>query len=235
LIKQREPGQHDRSPRAIAEEMFSLADGALMSAKKDGFGNIGGFLALDDDDLAERCRYALILTEGFPTYGGLAGRDLEALAIGLDEVLDERYLEYRIASVRYVWDHLHRAGVPLVAPPGGHAVYLDGRRFLPHVAPAELPAQAVSIALYREAGVRTVEIGTLMFGHTQGDGSQAPAPLDLVRLAIPRRVYTQSHMDYVIEAVQYVYARRDRLHGYRIVSEPASLRHFTCTLEPIVP
>lgn len=233
LVKTHEPGQRSRSAREIAHEMFRLADGALMSAKKDAFGNIGGFLALDDDALASECRNALILTEGFPTYGGLAGRDLAALAVGLEEVLDESYLEYRIASTRYVWEHLDAAGVPLLAPPGGHAVYLDARRFLPHVPPSELPAQSVSVALYREAGVRSVEIGTVMFGRTRADGTQEPAPLDLVRLAFPRRVYTQSHMDFVIEAVEHVHANRDALRGYRIVGAPRVLRHFTCGFEPL--
>jgi tryptophanase len=233
LIKQRESGQAHRTPREIAHEMFRLCDGALMSAKKDGLGNIGGFLALDDDQLAERCRNVLILTEGFPTYGGLAGRDLEALAVGLEEVLDERYLAYRIASVRYVWEQLAQAGVPLMRPPGGHAVYIDGRAFLPHVDPAHLPAQALSVALFLEAGVRTIEVGTVMFGRTRPDGAQTPAPLDLVRLAFPRRVYTQSHMDYVIEAVRYVHERRARLGGFGIAREPATLRHFTCAFEPI--
>jgi tryptophanase len=175
----------------------------------------------------------LILTEGFPTYGGLAGRDLAALAVGLEEVLDESYLEYRIASTRYVFEHLHAIGVPLLAPPGGHAVYIDARRFLPHVPPRDLPGQSVSVALYREAGVRSVEIGTVMFGRTRPDGTQEPAPLDLVRLAFPRRVYTQSHMDFVIEAVEYVYAARHALRGYRIVGEPPVLRHFTCGFEPL--
>jgi tryptophanase len=233
LIKQREPGQGQRTPREIAHEMFRLCDGALMSAKKDGLANIGGFLALDDDRLAERCRNVLILTEGFPTYGGLAGRDLEALSVGLEEVLDERYLAYRIASVRYVWERLVAAGVPLMRPPGGHAVYLDGRAFLPHVDPAHLPAQSLCVALFLEAGVRAIEIGTVMFGRTRPDGAQTPAPLDLVRLAFPRRVYTQSHMDYVIEAVRYVHERRARLGGFGIVSEAATLRHFTCAFEPI--
>jgi len=233
FIRQRENDYAHRSPREIAHEMFRLADGAMMSAKKDAFGNIGGFLALNDDALATECRNLLILTEGFPTYGGLAGRDLEALAVGLDEILDERYLEYRIASTRYVWEHLAAAGIPLMRPPGGHAVYLDARRFLPHVPPELLPGQALSIALFLEAGVRSVEIGTVMFGRTRPDGKQQPAVLDLVRLAIPRRVYTQSHMDYVIEAVQYIWRHRERLGGLGIASEPPALRHFTCAFEPV--
>ncbi len=232
FVKEREPGQADRSVADIAREMFSLADGALMSAKKDAFGNIGGFLALRDGDLARRCRNVLILTEGFPTYGGLAGRDLAALAVGLQEVLDERYLAYRIASTRYVWRGLREAGVPVLGPPGGHAVYLDARRFLPHVPPERLPGQSLSVALYLEAGVRSVEIGTVMFGRSRPDGTQEPAPMDLVRLAIPRRLYTQSHMDYVLEAVRHVFSRRELLGGYRIVEEPPSLRHFTCAFAP---
>ena len=231
LIRSREPGQADRTPEDIAKEMFRLADGAMMSAKKDAFGNIGGFLTCNDDDLARECRNVLILTEGFPTYGGLAGRDLAALAVGLREVLDERYLAYRIASTEYVWRHLHEAGVPVLGPAGGHAVYLDARRFLPHVPPEQLPGQSVAVALYLEAGVRSVEIGTVMFGHTSPDGTQSPARLDLVRLAIPRRVYTQSHMDYVVEATRYVHERRAELGGYRITEEPAALRHFTCAFE----
>ncbi len=233
FIKQREPGQSERSVEDIAREMFSLTDGALMSAKKDAFGNIGGFLAMRDAELARRCRNVLILTEGFPTYGGLAGRDLAALAVGLREVLDERYLSYRIASTRYVWQHMHEAGIPVLGPPGGHAVYLDARRFLPHVPPEQLPGQALSVALFLEAGVRSVEIGTVMFGRTRSDGTQEPAPMDLVRLAIPRRVYTQSHMDYVIEAARYVHERRETLRGFRIVEEPPALRHFTCAFEPL--
>lgn len=233
LVRQREPSEKGRPPIDIAREMFSLADGALMSAKKDAFGNIGGFLALRDPNLAERCRQALVLTEGFPTYGGLAGRDLAALAVGLHEVLDERYLEYRIASIAYLFDRLDRAGVPLLRPAGGHAVYLDARAFLPHVPPSELPGQSVSIALFLEAGVRSVEIGTAMFGHTRPDGTQEPAPLDLVRLAIPRRVYTQSHIDYVAEAVAYVHGLRRTLGGYRLVDEPKALRHFTCGFVPL--
>ncbi len=235
LIRQREPRHGERAPIDIAREFFSLADGALMSAKKDAFGNIGGFLALRDPTLAEQCRQALVLTEGFPTYGGLAGRDLAALAVGLREVLDVRYLEYRIASIAYLFDRLDRAGVPLLRPAGGHAVYLDARAFLPHVPPGELPGQSVSIALYLEAGIRSIEIGTAMFGHTREDGTQEPAPLDLVRLAIPRRVYTQSHIDYVAEAVAYVHSLRRTLSGYRIIDEPRALRHFTCGFSPVVP
>lgn len=232
FIREREPGQQERSPAEIAREMFRLADGCWMSAKKDAFGNIGGFLALDDDELAVQMRNLLILTEGFPTYGGLAGRDLEALAVGLQEVLDERYLRYRIASTAYVWQHLDRLGVPLLRPAGGHAVYLDARRFLPHVPPDLLPGQTVSVALYLEGGVRSVEIGTVMFGHTRPDGTQEPAAMDLVRLAIPRRVYTQSHMDYVIEVVDAVHREREALGGFRIVEEPPALRHFTCAFAP---
>ncbi len=233
FIKMREPGQQERSAREIAQEMFRLADGCWMSSKKDAFGNIGGFLALNDDGLAAECRNLLILTEGFPTYGGLAGRDLEALAVGLHEVLDEHYLEYRIRSTAYVWEHLDALGVPLLRPAGGHAVYLDARAFLPHVPPGELPGQTVSVALFLEGGIRSVEIGTVMFGRTLPDGTQEPGVMDLVRLAIPRRVYTQSHMDYVCEAVAYVFERRERYGGFRIAEEARELRHFTCAFEPL--
>ena len=234
FIKLREPGQEDRTPREIAREMFSLADGAMMSMKKDAFGNIGGFLALNEDELAQQCRNLLIIGEGFPTYGGLAGRDLEALAVGLTEVLDEHYLEYRIASTAYLWRHLDEVGVPLLRPAGGHAVYLDGRAFLPHIDPAELPGQALSVALYQTAGIRSVEVGTVMFGKTDpASGLQIPASMDLVRLAIPRRVYTQSHIDYVVEGVSHVFEQRDAIGGYRVVDEPPALRHFTCGFEPI--
>jgi tryptophanase len=233
FIKQRESGQAGRTPREIAQEMFRLADGALMSAKKDAFGNIGGFLALNDDACAAECRKLLVLTEGFPTYGGLAGRDLEALAVGLEEVLDERYLRYRIESTAYVWRKLHERGVPLLGPPGGHAVYLDARRVLPHVPPDRLPGQSLSVALFAAAGVRSVEIGTVMFGRARGDGTLAPASMDLVRLAIPRRVYTQSHMDYVIEAVEHVFGHRHELQGMRLTDDPGALRHFTCSFEPV--
>ncbi|HZL98843.1 MAG TPA: tryptophanase [Planctomycetota bacterium] len=232
FIKAREPGQAGRTAREIAREMFRLCDGALMSAKKDAFGNIGGFLALNDDAWAAECRKVMVLTEGFPTYGGLAGRDLEALAVGLEEVLDERYLRYRIESTAYVWRHLHERGVPLLGPPGGHAVYLDARRFLPQVMPPALPGQSVGVALFATGGVRSVEVGTVMFGRRQADGSLSPAPMDLVRLAIPRRVYTQSHMDYVIEVVEHVHRHRAELGGMRLLDDPGALRHFTCSFEP---
>ena len=227
FIKQREPGYADKTPREIAREMFSYADGATMSAKKDAFANIGGFLVTNDGDLAAQERDLLILTEGFPTYGGLAGRDLEAIAVGLDEVLEEDYLNYRIVSTAYVANKLDEAGVPVMLPAGGHAVYLDARRFLPHVPPLQYPGQALSVELYVEGGVRGVEIGTVMFGKDPHTGEEKPAHWDLVRLAIPRRVYTQSHMDYVVEAVAQVYERREEIGGMRIVREPRFLRHFS--------
>ncbi|GEM88750.1 tryptophanase [Oceanithermus desulfurans] len=227
FIKQREPGYADKTPREIAREMFSYADGATMSAKKDAFANIGGFLVTNDGDLAAQERDLLILTEGFPTYGGLAGRDLEAIAVGLDEVLEEDYLNYRIVSTAYVANKLDEAGVPVMLPAGGHAVYLDARRFLPHVPPLAYPGQALSVELYVEGGVRGVEIGTVMFGKDPHTGEEKPAHWDLVRLAIPRRVYTQSHMDYVVEAVAQVYERREEIGGMRIVREPRFLRHFS--------
>ncbi len=232
FIRLREPGQADRTIPDIVREMASLADGMTMSAKKDGLANIGGWLALDDDALAEQCRNLLILTEGFPTYGGLAGRDLEAIAQGLTEVVDEDYLRYRIRSTAYLGEALDAAGVPVVKPFGGHAVYLDARALLPHVAPLEYPGQALAIALYREGGIRGCEIGTVMFGR-RPDGSEEPAAMDLVRLAIPRRTYTQSHVDYVIEVVRWVAERASSLRGVRIVEQPPSLRHFTARFEPL--
>jgi tryptophanase len=231
FIKQREAGQADRLPREIAREMFSLADGCTMSAKKDGLANIGGFLAMNDDDWAERARNLLILTEGFPTYGGLAGYDLEAIARGLEEVTDEAYLRYRIRSIENLGEKLLAAGVPIIQPPGGHAIYLDARALLPHIPPLQFPAIALLNALYVEAGIRGVEIGTMMFGR-HPDGSETAAAMDLVRLAIPRRVYTQSHIDYVAEAVIYVAGRREQLRGYRVVKQANVLRHFTARLEP---
>jgi tryptophanase len=230
FIREREPGQADREVSDIVREIASLADGMTMSAKKDGLANIGGWLAMHDDELADRSRNLLILTEGFPTYGGLAGRDLEAIAQGLREVVDHDYLRYRIRSTAYLGDGLVRAGVPIVQPTGGHAVYIDARALLPHVPPLQYPGQAVAVALYEVGGVRACEIGTVMFGR-QPDGSERPATLDLVRLAIPRRTYTQSHVDYVIEVCAEVASHADELGGYRIVDEPRSLRHFTARFE----
>jgi tryptophanase len=232
FIKQREDGQADRSPKEIAREMFGLADGCTMSAKKDGLANIGGFLAMNSDDWAEQCRNLLILTEGFPTYGGLAGYDLEAIARGLEEVVEEPYLRYRIRSTAYLAEKVAAAGVPIIQPPGGHAVYLDARAMLPHIPPLQYPGIALVNALYVEAGVRGVEIGSVMFGQ-QPDGSEKAPAMDLVRLAIPRRVYTQSHIDYVAEAVIYVAQMREQMRGYRITRAPKMLRHFTAELEPL--
>jgi tryptophanase len=232
FIKQREAGQSGRTPREIAREMFRLADGCTMSAKKDGLANIGGYLAMNSDAWAEQCRNLLILTEGFPTYGGLAGYDLEAIARGLEEVVEEPYLRYRIRSTEYLAEKVAAAGVPIIQPAGGHAVYIDARAMLPHIPPLQYPGIALVNALYVEAGVRGVEIGTVMFGR-HPDGSEAPADMDLVRLAIPRRVYTQSHIDYVAEAVIFVAKMKDELRGYRIVSAPAVLRHFTASFEPL--
>src|SRR5512136_2383168 len=232
FIKVREEGQGGRTPKEIAQEMFSLADGCTMSAKKDGLANIGGFLALNDDTWAERCRNLLILTEGFPTYGGLAGYDLEAVARGLEEVVEEDYLRYRIRSIEYLGEKLIAADVPIIRPPGGHAIYLDARTLLPHIPPLQYPGIALANQLYVEAGVRGVEIGTVMFG-LRPDGTERPGPMDLVRLAIPRRVYTQSHIDYVAEAVIEVASQRAALRGYRIVSAPKTLRHFTAVFEPL--
>jgi len=230
FIREREPGQHDRDVVDIIRDIAALADGMTMSAKKDPMGNIGGWLALNDDALAESCRNLLILGEGFPTYGGLAGRDLEALAQGLTEVVQHDYLRYRIQSTAYLGEALHRAGIPVVRPIGGHAVYIDARAMLPHIPPLQYPGQSLAVALYETGGVRGCEIGTVMFGrHT--DGTEHPAAMDLVRLAIPRRTYTQSHIDYVIEVCEEVGRTRDNLSGYRITTEPAQLRHFTATFE----
>ncbi|HEX7420407.1 MAG TPA: tryptophanase, partial [Thermoanaerobaculia bacterium] len=232
FIKLREPGQHDRTPREIAREMFSLADGCTMSAKKDGLANIGGFLALNDDRWAEECRNLLILTEGFPTYGGMAGYDLEAVARGLEEVTEESYLRYRIRSIEYLAERLIAGGVPIVQPPGGHAVYIDARAMLPQIPPLEYPGIALVNALYVDGGIRACEIGTVMFG-LQSDGREVPAAMDLVRLAIPRRLYTQSHIDYVAEATLEVAAKKDALRGYRITSSAKRLRHFTADFESL--
>ena len=216
----------------IVREMAALADGMTMSAKKDPMGNIGGWLALDDDELAQECRTRLILTEGFPTYGGLAGRDLEALAQGLKEVVSHDYLRYRIRSTAYVVEALTALGMPCLQPAGGHAVYIDARALLPHIPPLEYPGQSLAVALYEAGGIRSCEIGTVMFGR-HPDGSESPAAMDLVRLAIPRRTYTQSHMDYVVEVCERVMADKDDLRGYRIVEEPKALRHFTARFAPL--
>ena len=232
FIKAREPGQDGRAVPDIVREMASLADGMTMSAKKDPMANIGGWLALRDDAWAEQCRNLLILTEGFPTYGGLAGRDLEAIAQGLRECVDEHYLRYRTRSIEYLADALVAAGVPIVRPAGGHAVYLDARALLAHVPPLRYPGQALAVALYEAGGIRGCEIGTVMFG-MRPDGTEEPASTDLVRLAIPRRTYTQSHVDYVIEVVTDVASRAEELPGYRIVEQAPQLRHFTARFEPI--
>jgi tryptophanase len=233
FIKRREGGYARSSVQAIAREMFSYADGVTVSAKKDGIVNTGGFLALNDDGLATQARNLLIMTEGFPTYGGLAGRDLEAIAQGLREVLDEHYLEYRLRSVEYLGEKLTREGVPIVQPPGGHAIYLNAKRFLSHVPVEHYPGQSLSVELYRHGGIRSVEIGSVMFGRYDGRGRLIPARQELVRLAIPRRVYTQSHIDYVAEVVIEVFGRRSSLGGYKIIEEAPVLRHFTARFEPI--
>ncbi len=229
FIKTREEGYADKTPLEIAQEMFSYVDGATMSAKKDGMANIGGFLALNDDNLAQECKNMLILTEGFPTYGGLAGYDLEAIAVGLEEVLHEDYLQYRIRSVAYLGDILTANNIPIVQPPGGHAIYIDAKTMLPHIPQSEYPAWALSLALYLEGGIRSVEIGSVMFGH-QPDGSEKPAAMELVRLAFPRRVYTQSHVDYLAEVLLYVNSIKESIPGVRIVEAPPVLRHFTAKM-----
>ena len=234
LIKIREPGQSHRTAREIAQEMFSLADGATISAKKDGLVNTGGVLLIRDDALARRANDLLILTEGFLTYGGLSGRDLEAMAQGFKEVLDEDYLQYRIRSIAYLGEHLLAAGVPIIEPPGGHAIYIDAAAVSPHIPREQFPGQALLVALYRHAGIRAVEIGSVMFGGgARGSGERLHPRLELVRLAVPRRVYTQSHIDYVVEAVVEVYRNRETLRGLRIAEAPATLRHFTAKFEEI--
>ena len=233
FIHQREPGQAGRSLLEIAQEMFALADGATMSAKKDGLANIGGFLACRNPGWADRFRDLLILREGFPTYGGLAGRDLEAIAVGLKEALDYDYQVYRHATVEYMESRLLAIGVPLVQPAGGHAVFLDAAKMVPHVPPLAYPGIGVVNALYVEGGIRAVELGSLMFGHFDDQGAEQPSPLELVRMAFPRRVYTQSHFDYMIEVIDEVFRHRDRIGGHRITQQPKHLRHFTCHLEPL--
>ncbi len=225
FIKLREPGYADKSPKQIAQEMFSLADGCTMSAKKDGMANIGGFLCTNNDILARQEKDLLILTEGYPTYGGLAGRDLEAIAVGVQESLEEDYLRYRIASTAYLGDHIAEHGVPIVQPPGGHAIYIDAKAFLPHIPQQQFPGVALAAELYLEGGIRSVEIGSLMFA--------AAARMELVRLAIPRRTYTQSHIDYVVEIILKVWQRRALIKGLRLTYEAPFLRHFTAHLEPV--
>jgi tryptophanase len=232
FVKLREDGYADTPVPEIVREMASLADGMTMSAKKDPLGNIGGWLAVDDDELAEECRNLLVLTEGFPTYGGMAGRDMDAVAQGLREAVDEDYLRYRVRSTEYLGEALDAAGIPVVLPVGGHAVYIDARTLLPQIPPLEYPGQALAVALYLEGGIRCSEIGTVMFGR-RPDGTEEPAAMDLVRLAIPRRTYTQSHVDYVIEVCELVAGRAGELRGLRIVEEPPSLRHFTARFEPL--
>jgi tyrosine phenol-lyase len=231
FIKLREPGYSNKTPREIAQEMFRHADGCTMSAKKDGLVNIGGFLCTNDDTIAQQEKDLLILTEGFPTYGGLAGRDLEAIAVGLNEALEEDYLQYRIASTAYLGTHISDAGVPIVLPPGGHAIYIDARAFVPHIPPTQFPGVSLAAELYIEGGVRSVEIGTLMFGKRDERGVEHAGSTDLVRLAIPRRVYTQSHIDYVVEVILKVWHRRDEIRGLELTYQAPFLRHFTARFQ----
>ena len=233
FIREREPGYEGQSLLEIAQEMFALADGATMSCKKDGLANIGGFLVCNDDEWADKFRNLLILREGFPTYGGLAGRDLEAIAVGLMEALDYDYQVYRHATVEYMVHRLHDLGVPMVLPAGGHAVFLDAKRMLPHLEPLQYPGIGVVNALYLEGGIRAVELGSVMFGRRDEHGVEHPSPLELVRLAFPRRVYTQSHFDYIVEVIEQVWKNRESIPGHRLTYQPKILRHFTCHLEPV--
>lgn len=225
FIREREAGYRNLPPKQIAQKMFSFADGCTFSAKKDAFANIGGFLCSNDDRVAQQETNLLILTEGFPTYGGLAGRDLDAIAVGLEEILEPDYLHYRIVSTGYLGRHIADHGVPIVEPPGGHAIYIDAGRMLPHIPAHQFPGQALAVELYRHAGIRSVEIGSVMFG--------ASAQHELLRLAIPRRVYTQSHIDYVVEAILEVNARKHEIRGLEIVEEPPFLRHFSASFRPL--
>lgn len=233
FIKHREKGFENYTYEQIAQEMFALTDGAAMSSKKDALVNMGGFLALRDEKLAEECTMLLIITEGFATYGGLSGRDMEALAIGLKEVFDPSYLEYRIKSTAYLGEHLHKMGVPVMMPIGGHAVYIDAKKLYPHIPVDQYPGQALACELYKLAGIRVVEIGSVMFGKYDNNGKLIPAPMELVRLAIPRRVYTQSHIEYVIETFEEILKTKDQVRGYKITKEPEFLRHFTAHFEQI--
>jgi len=233
FIKQREPGYADKSVKEISREMFSYADGCTMSAKKDGLSNTGGFIGLNDDNIAEKCKTVLIVTEGFITYGGLARRDLEALAVGFEEVMDENYLAYRIGQVKYLGDKLTEAGVPILVPTGGHAVYLDAKRFAPHIEPEFFPGQSIAVDIYKKGGIRAVEIGSVMFGKKDENGNHIAPNMELVRIAIPRRVYTKSHIDYTAETIIEVFKNRDSLRKMKIVWEVEFLRHFTCKFEYI--
>ncbi len=235
FIHHREEGYADKTYREIAQEMFSLADGCIMSAKKDALVNMGGFLALRDLDLALKCRTVLIITEGYSTYGGLSGRDMEAIAIGLEEVFDPDYLHYRIKSTGYLGEKLREMGVPLIWPIGGHAVYVDAKAFYPHIPAEQFPGQALVCELYLKAGIRSCEIGSVMFGRNDEAGNFIPAPMELVRLAIPRRVYTQSHIDYVLETFRELLGEKEKARGFKIVYEPPFLRHFTARFEPVNP
>jgi tryptophanase len=232
FIKLREKGYQDKSVKEIVREMFSYADGMTMSAKKDTFSNMGGWLALNNDDWAERARTRLIMTEGFPTYGGLSGRDMECMAVGLEEIVHEDYLQYRIRSIQYINERLDKLGVPVIKPSGGHAIFVDAKRMLPHIPPLQYPGQALAIALYITGGIRTAEIGTFMFGR-QPDGSEKPAPMELVRLAMPRRVYTQAQADYIVECFEELVGNVSGIPGLEITGEPESLRHFTSKLRPV--
>jgi tryptophanase len=233
FIKLREKGYEDKSVLEISQEMFSYADGSTMSAKKDALVNIGGWLSLNDEELAMKCRNLLIVTEGFPTYGGLAGRDLEAIAQGLDEVVDEHYLQYRIRSTEYLGEKMLNAGIPIIEPPGGHAIYIDAKRFLPNIPADQYPGHSIVCEIFLEGGIRACEIGSVMFGKYDKNGKLIPAMMELVRLAIPRRVYTQSHIDYVAEALIEVFKKRDKLKGYNITYEAPMLRHFTAKFKPL--
>jgi tryptophanase len=233
FIKQREGGFEDKTYREIAQEMFALADGCIMSAKKDALVNMGGFLAIKDLELAIKCRTVLIITEGYSTYGGLSGRDMEAIAIGLQEVFDPDYLHYRIKSTTYLGDKLNDLGVPTIRPVGGHAVYIDAKAFYPHIPPSQFPGQAMVCEMYLKSGIRSCEIGSVMFGKYDEKGKLIPPPLELVRLAIPRRVYTVSHIDYVIETFVELLKERHQAKGYKITYEPPFLRHFTAHFEKI--
>jgi len=233
FIREREDGYSELSYKQIAEQMFRLTDGAVMSAKKDGLVNMGGFLALKNKELAVECTNVLIITEGFSTYGGLSGRDMEAIAIGLEEVFDEKYLEYRMKSTKYLGDGLEAMGVPLLLPVGGHAVYIDAARFYPQIPAHEYPGQALACQLYLKGGIRAVEIGSVMFGKYDEQGELIPSPMELVRLAIPRRVYTQSHIEYVLEVFRDLKNEKNEISGYKITEEPRFLRHFTAHFEPL--